>query len=74
MAGEHYRAKIMETELVQPTENGSPRQTALENFKPGKSLFRRSQDHRWLGDSTQEGKVNFIRLGYLNENRAKWGY
>jgi len=71
VTGEHYRAKIVETELVQPTGNGSPRQTASEKFKPGKSLFRRSQDHRWLGDSAQELKV--IRLEYLNENRAKWG-
>lgn len=73
MTEEHYRAKTMETESVHPTENGSPRQTASENFKPGKSLFRRSLGHRWLGDSTQEGKVSFIRLGCLNENRAKLG-
>lgn len=32
------------------------------------------EDHRWLGDSTHEGKVSFIRLGYLNENRGNWGY
>lgn len=64
----------METELVKPTENRSPRQTASENFKPGKSLFRRSKDHRWFGNSIQEGKVNFIRLGYLKGNRANWGY
>lgn len=71
MTGEQYRAKIMETELVQPTENGSPTQTDSENFKPGKSLFRRSQGCRWLGNSTQEGTGSLIRLEYLYENRAK---
>lgn len=55
---------ITETELVQSTENGSPRQTALEDFKPGKFL---SQDRRWLDDSVQESTVGFFGLGYLME-------
>lgn len=73
MTEKHYRVKIMETELMKPTENRSQRQKSSENVTPGKPLFRRSQDHRCFHNSIQ-GKVNFIRLGYPQGNRANWVY